>query len=154
MTDAISITRTLDAPREQVFKAWTEPEHFTRWYGFGDGWSCPLDTISMDVRPGGKWRATMSNPDEGVEVPFVGKYREVSAPQRLVYAMLDAGDPNAEDSDEVVTVTLEDKGDGKTEMKFEHVGLAEELIEETKAGWDSFFDALAKYVSKKNSAAA
>jgi len=61
--EGITITRVFDAPRELVFKAWTEPERFVRWFGLGDS-EVPLSTIAMDVRPCGAWRATMfAGPD-------------------------------------------------------------------------------------------
>ena len=90
----------------------------------------------------------MTNSADGMEVPFVGVYREVEEPEKLVFAVLDAGDPEAKDSDEVVSVGFAERG-GKTEMKFRHVGVAAEYFEETKAGWDSFFDALADYLAKR-----
>ena len=54
----ISIVRVLDAPPELVFKCWTEPEHFAAWFG-EHGSSMPVETVTMDVRPGGAWRAVM-----------------------------------------------------------------------------------------------
>src|SRR3954462_13994940 len=54
----ITITRVFDAPRERVWKEWTEPERFADWYGGSDG-EVPVSTVSMDVREGGAWRATM-----------------------------------------------------------------------------------------------
>ena len=50
--EGIVIVRVFDAPRELVFKAWTEPERFAAWFG-EHGSSIPLDKISMDARPGG-----------------------------------------------------------------------------------------------------
>ena len=52
--DGILIVRVFDAPRELVFKAWTEPERFATWFG-EHGSSIPLENISMDARPGGAW---------------------------------------------------------------------------------------------------
>ena len=54
----ITMKRVFDAPREHVWKEWTEPERFADWFG-GPESEVPLSTLSMDVRPGGKWRATM-----------------------------------------------------------------------------------------------
>jgi uncharacterized protein YndB with AHSA1/START domain len=62
MTDSaptgITITRVFDAPRELVWKEWTEPGRFADWFG-GSESEVPLSTVSMDVRPGGSWRLTM-----------------------------------------------------------------------------------------------
>ena len=54
------LTRTLDAPRALVFRAWTEPEHLARWWG-PQGFTTP--SCTMDVRPGGAWRICMRAPD-------------------------------------------------------------------------------------------
>ena len=64
MIDAIVITRTFDAPPELVWAAWTTPEQFAVWFG-GDQVEVPLDSVSMDVRPGGTWSARMLLPDGG-----------------------------------------------------------------------------------------
>jgi uncharacterized protein YndB with AHSA1/START domain len=149
-----TITRVFDAPRELVFKAWTEPAHFTHWWG-ARGFSAPLATISMDVRPGGEWRATMVSDDGRREVPFFGVYREVVEPERLVFTLVDPNDPQREarreggvPEEEVVTVTFNDLGE-KTEMVFHQVGyLPEELIPRSKEGWSSFFDRLAEYLAQ------
>jgi uncharacterized protein YndB with AHSA1/START domain len=44
------VTRVFDAPRELVWKAWTEPEHFSHWFGTPP-YTTPLETISLDVSP-------------------------------------------------------------------------------------------------------
>ena len=62
MADYFSVTRTLAAPRELVFEAITKPEHFAVWFGTAQV-EVPQDTLSMDVRPGGAFRAVMHLPD-------------------------------------------------------------------------------------------
>ena len=74
----ITITRVFDAPRELVFKAWTEPAQFAEWFG-GRGATIPLESVEMDVRPGGTWRATMFAGPERTEIAWKGVYREVGA---------------------------------------------------------------------------
>ncbi len=67
------VERVFNAPRELVFKAWTEPASFAQWFG-GAGATIPLDTVAMDVRAGGAWRATMfAGPDHG-EIHWTGVY--------------------------------------------------------------------------------
>ena len=59
MTDeGFTITRIFEAPRERVWREWTEPERFADWFGGPDG-EVPPSTVSMDVRVGGLWKATM-----------------------------------------------------------------------------------------------
>lgn len=77
----IVLTRLLEAPRELVFRAWTEPDQVARWWG-PTGFT--VTTHEMDVRPGGTWRFDMHGPD-GVDHPNVVRYEEVTPPERLVY---------------------------------------------------------------------
>jgi uncharacterized protein YndB with AHSA1/START domain len=59
----MSVTRVFDAPRERVWREWTQPAAFADWFG-GTESEVPLDSVAMDVRPGGTWRATMfAGPD-------------------------------------------------------------------------------------------
>ena len=62
MTEYFTVTRTLQAPRELVFEALTKPEHFAVWFGTA-AVEVPQDTLTMDVRPGGAFRAVMLLPD-------------------------------------------------------------------------------------------
>jgi uncharacterized protein YndB with AHSA1/START domain/DNA-binding transcriptional ArsR family regulator len=84
-----TITRVFDAPRRLVWTAWTEPEHIAPWWA-PHGLTTPLSTVSMDVRPGGRFRATMIADADGTRYPVDLVYREVVAPERLVLAW---GDP-------------------------------------------------------------
>ena len=96
----IVLTRTFDAPRELVWRAWTEPEHMQAWWG-PDGFTTTLH--EMDVRPGGVSRYTMHGPD-GTDYPNRVRYREVVRPERLVY---DHDDDGAGEHSFQVTVTFE-----------------------------------------------
>jgi uncharacterized protein YndB with AHSA1/START domain len=138
--EGIDITRVLDAPPERVFEAWTTPEHFAAWYG-GEA-DVPLDSVSMDVRPGGAWRLVIVVP--GVEMPFHGVYREVVAPDRLEFTLKDGTEPPGVEG-EIVTVTLTEGRGGTTEMLFQQRGghLTPEQYAAAEDGWDAFFDALA-----------
>src|SRR5438093_9715892 len=79
-----TITRVFDAPRELVWKAWTDPEQVARWFG-PRGISTPRSTITMDVRPGGTFALTMIGDDDGKEYPSGGTFLEVVEPERLVW---------------------------------------------------------------------
>jgi uncharacterized protein YndB with AHSA1/START domain len=135
----ITITRVFDAPRERVWKEWTEPEPFADWFG-GVKSEVPLQTVSMDVRPGGSWRLTMLAPRG--EIHWTGEYREVVAPERLVFTVTDQ--PEQEEFG-LVTVVLTDLGDGRTEMLFEQRGrMSAEEFERAAKGWSVFFDRIAE----------
>jgi uncharacterized protein YndB with AHSA1/START domain len=77
----IVLTREVDAPRELVWKVWTNAEHLASWWG-PTGFT--IRTSSFDVRPGGRWRFVMIGPD-GREYENLITYSEVSEPARLVY---------------------------------------------------------------------
>ena len=80
----ISITRVFDAPREQVWRAWTEPERLATWWG-KRGWSTPVASVELDVRPGGVFRLNSINDEDGREMPMDAVYREVVEAERLVF---------------------------------------------------------------------
>ncbi len=77
------MTRVLDAPRELVWRAWTEPEQLARWWG-PPGLTPRLEAITMDVRPGGTFRLSLVNDENGSELHQTAVYREVVAPERLL----------------------------------------------------------------------
>ena len=132
----ISITRVLAAPRERVWREWTEPERFADWFGGGDT-QVPLASVSMDVRKGGAWRATMVVGPGRREIRWKGEYREVVAPERLVFTLSDRPD----EVYALVTVVLTDLGDGRTEMRFsQRGGPPPDQWRRAKEGWSSFFD--------------
>jgi len=77
----ITITRMFDAPRELVWRAFTDPSYLARWFS-PSGLSTPR--CEVDVRPGGAWRIDMRTPD-GTVYPNQGVYLEVVEPERLVW---------------------------------------------------------------------
>jgi uncharacterized protein YndB with AHSA1/START domain len=137
MTQAgITIRRVFAAPRERVWREWTEPECFADW--FGGGAEVPLDTVSMDVRPGGAWSLTMLADGGGRRIDWHGEYRDVVEPEHLSFTVSD----QPGDASELVTVVLRDLGDGRTEMLFQQGGgnLTAEQYEQASQGWSGFFD--------------
>ena len=138
--NGITMTRVFDAPREDVWKEWTEPERFAGWYG-GSESEVPVGTVSMDVREGGAWRATMFAGPDRHEIRWKGEYREVVEPERLVFTVSD----RPGDEYELVIVVLNDLGDGRTEMVFEQRGgMSAEQYERAGQGWSGFFDRMAE----------
>jgi uncharacterized protein YndB with AHSA1/START domain len=139
MTEAgITIRRVLDAPRERVWREWTEPERFADWFGGPDA-EIPVATVAMDVREGGSWRATMRFGRR--EIEWKGEYHEVDEPGRLVLTITD----QPGDERELLIVVLTDLGDGRTEMVFEQRGgRSAEQYKATGKGWETFFDRMAK----------
>jgi uncharacterized protein YndB with AHSA1/START domain len=140
----IEITRIFDAPRERVWREWTEPECFADWFG-GPEFEVPVATVSMDVQEGGQWRATMLAGPGPREIEWRGEYHEVVEPERLVFTITD----RPGDAREMIIVDLTDLGDGRTEMRFQQRGggLSPEEYKRAGAGWSGFFDRLAERVA-------
>jgi len=137
----ITITRVFDAPRERLWREWTEPERFADWFG-GSESEVPLSTVAMDVRPGGAWRLTMLAGPERREIRWKGEFREVVEPERLVFTI---SDQPGDDAYELIVVVLTDLGDDRTEMLFQQRGsLPPEVYEGAEQGWSVFFDRIAE----------
>ena len=140
----IAITRVYDAPRELVWRAWTEPERLAAWWG-RRGWNAVLSSIEIDLRPGGVFRVTTVNEADGAQMTTSGVYREVVEPERLVFA--DPDRPGA-----VGSVVLTDLGGGRTEMRFRAgVRMGALLRERAAAGVASAFDRLAEHLTAPTS---
>jgi uncharacterized protein YndB with AHSA1/START domain len=129
-----TITRVYEAPRELVWRAWTDPEQVARWFG-PRGFTTPRSTITMDVRPGGTFEVTMISDDDGKAYPSGGTFLEVEEPERLAW--------RDRDMDLTVTITLTDVG-GRTEMTCHVVG--ETGGAQAYDGWSTMFDKLADFL--------
>ena len=101
-------TRVVDAPRELVWEAWTNPEHVPNWLLGPDGWTMPV--CEIDLRPGGAWHFVWRRSD-GTEMEMRGEYREVEPPERLVHTESWGGD-----WPETLNTLILSEEDGKTTM--------------------------------------
>jgi uncharacterized protein YndB with AHSA1/START domain len=149
------IERTFDAPRELVWKAWSEPERFMRWWGPKE-YSCPA--CKIDFRVGGSWLACMRSAD-GQDIWSTGVYREIVPQERIVCTdnFADAegnvvpashyGIDGDFASEMIITVTFEESN-GKTKMTLRHDGLPAEMGEGANQGWNESFDKLAAELTK------
>lgn len=136
------ITRIFDAPRELVFKAWTDPNHAKNWWGPKD---YPAIQLEMDVRPGGAWRGCLRSTETGKDLWHGGLFREVAPPERLVFTF--AWDEEGERGLETLVTVIFTELNGKTRMIFHHAPF--ESIEERdghQGGWTSTFDRLDDYL--------
>ncbi|MCC6144052.1 MAG: SRPBCC family protein [Candidatus Hydrogenedentes bacterium] len=112
------MTRSISAPRELVFEAWTHAEHLAHWWG-PNGFT--TTTYEMDVRPGGVWRFMMHGPD-GRDYPNRIQYTEVVKPERLTYI-------HGGDADITFNVTVDfTEVAGKTELVFSMVFASPEVL--------------------------
>lgn len=140
-----TITRIFDAPRDLVWRAWTESADAAEWW-HPRGIEIKDGSVSIDVRPGGRYAYTMVNPADGSEYPTTGVYREVDPPRRLVFTWASPGDPD--DTAPVITVDLRELGSDRTEMRFHLRGFAGAPGDENVYdGWDSAFDLLAEQLA-------
>ena len=136
-TDAtiVRITRTFPAPREVVFRAWTTPDLFVRWW-----WPASFATsATFDLRPGGRYAIRSANlPERGV-LAISGTFLEVTPPARLVYTWRWAGlDP----TETRVTVEFHAHGD-QTTIALTHERFPDAAdAENNRLGWDSCLDRL------------
>jgi uncharacterized protein YndB with AHSA1/START domain len=101
-------TRVVDAPRELVWEAWTNPEHVPHWLLGPEGWTMPV--CEIDLRPGGAWHFVWRRSD-GTEMEMRGEYREVEPPERLVHTESWGGD-----WPETLNTMILSEEDGKTTM--------------------------------------
>lgn len=143
----LTLTRVFDAPRALVFKAWTEPQRLARWWG-PKGFTNPV--CEMDVRPGGAIRIVMRAPD-GSEYPMTGVFREIVAPERLVFtnvAVDKAGKPLLEG---LTTVSFAEAG-GKTTLVLKTravavVAEAARFLDGMEEGWTQSLERLGEAVT-------
>jgi uncharacterized protein YndB with AHSA1/START domain len=143
------ITRVLDAPVDQVWKAWTDPEETKKWWG-PKQFTAP--EIKSDLRVGGSYLYCMRSPD-GQDFWSTGTYREIVPMERIV-----ATDSFADAEGNVVpsshygmegfplememTVTFEEQ-DGKTKLTIRQAGLpAGDMADQTEQGWNESLDKL------------
>lgn len=146
----VHVTRKLAAPRDAVFRAWTEPDLFARWFTPPGNASV---TAELDVRPGGSYRITLERTEMIAGISqIVGRYLEVDPPERLVFTfgweeppMLDGLEALAT-LDSRVTVRFRGAGAG-TEVSITHERLdSAELRAFHRWGWESTLEQLARVV--------
>ena len=141
------LTRVFDAPRERVWKAWTDPRQIAQWWGPA-GFTNPR--CEVDVRPGGALRIDMRGPD-GTVYPMAGVYREVVAPERLVFtgsALDEKGKPLFE---VLNTVTFAEQG-GKTKLTVQAqvvkkiAAVADRYLKGQEQGWSQSLERLEEFL--------
>ena len=138
-----TITRVFDAPRERVWRAWTDPDEAPYWL-HPRGVTTPRESVAFDVRTGGRYRYTMIASD-GTEYPTAGTYREVAPPDRLVFTWGNPGD--ADEAMPLITVELAQHGRAgeQTRMTFHLEGLAGQPGDEyVHDGWSEALDLFAE----------
>jgi uncharacterized protein YndB with AHSA1/START domain len=149
------ITRTFNAPRELVWKAWTEPEHMMRWWG-PKHFTSPA--CKLDFRVGGTYLVCMRGPD-GKDYWSTGKYLEIIPLEKIVctdnfadaegnivpasYYGMEGEWPG--DDELVFTLTFSEAG-SQTTLTLRHTGLPVAVKEMTGTGWNEMLDKLVDYL--------
>ncbi len=150
------LTRVFNAPRDLVFKAWTQPQRMKQWWG-PKGFTCPV--CKIDLRPGGEYFNCMRSP-EGKDYWSKGTYQEIEVPQRIVctdsFADENGNIVSPDDygmnsdwpAEALITVIFTEHA-GKTRIMLQHApikpGLERDLCQQ---GWSESFDKLADYLNK------
>ncbi|HVP85719.1 MAG TPA: SRPBCC domain-containing protein [Rhizomicrobium sp.] len=139
------ITRMFDAPREMVFKMWTDPNHLIHWMGPIE---YPAMKVDNDFHIGGKWRIGLRAADGSEDLWQSGVYREIDEPKKLAFSFMWEGMKGGKQPRETfVSIELEDIG-GKTRMTFR------QFLFDTVSnrdghnyGWNSSFDRFNQYLT-------
>jgi uncharacterized protein YndB with AHSA1/START domain len=138
----LRLARHFKAPRQAVFRAWTDPQALAAWFG-PEG--VQTRNVEVDLRPGGAFSLEMHEAD-GV-YPLSGVYRQVVPPERLVFSWV-WGHGELEGLETLVTIELRET-DGGTELTLTHEGLPSPTAREKhEGGWIGCLDCLVRYLKE------
>lgn len=133
---SITVSATIHAPVEKVWKCWTDPAHITRWNSASDDWHTPR--AENDLRTGGKFLSRMEARDGSVGFDFEGIYDTVKTNERIEYTMSDGRrvsiDFKGGENTTTVTETFDPENTNPHDMQ--------------KAGWQAILDNFKKYVEE------
>jgi uncharacterized protein YndB with AHSA1/START domain len=144
------LTRVFDAPRELVFKVWTDPKHVARWWG-PHRFTNPV--CELDLRPGGAILIHMRGPD-GTVYPMTGVYQEIIRPERLVFTS-SALDSDGNPMFEILTTVTFTEENGKTKQilrarVIKRTAQAAPYLAGMEAGWTQSLERLAAYIATES----
>jgi uncharacterized protein YndB with AHSA1/START domain len=140
----LEISRVINAPRDRVYAAWTDPAQLRQWFGPEN---VQTRKLVADARVGGEFRWDLIN-SEGEEMTMRGEFRELHPGKKVVFTWQWENDEVWENHISVVTVELSDR-DGGTELRLIHEQLPNEQSRDGhNAGWNSALDKLEKFFSR------
>ncbi len=148
-TPTLVLSRVFDAPRDLVFKVWTDPKHVAQWWG-PNGFTNPV--CELDVRPGGAIRIDMRGPD-GVIYPMKGVFHEIVEPERLVFTSSALEDEEGHPQLVALTTVTFAEVNGKTKLTVQVVVVtsgpaAAGALAGMEQGWTEMLDRLAEELAK------
>ncbi len=136
------VKRIVQASREKIFRAWTDPEEMKKWWG-PEG--CTPSSVEIDLRVGGRYRISTCRSEAGEEIFVNGEYCEIVPPERIVFTW-NWEPPGMELGETLVTVEFRERG-GATEIVLTHERLPDEKTRDLHGmGWNSALDCLAGYL--------
>ena len=139
--EALRLSRRLKAPREAVFRAFTDPAALAKWFGPEN---VNVTKVEVDLRPGGAY-SMVFNAADGDSHGLSGVYREISPPDRLVMTWV-WGHGGMAGIETLVTIELAE-ADGETELTLSHEKLpSQEFVDLHRQGWTSSFNCLDRVV--------
>ena len=141
---SLEIKRVINAPRDRVYAAWTDPAQLKQWFGPE---SVRTRNLIADARVGGEFRWDLTN-SEGEEMTMRGEFRELQPGKKIVFSWQWLDDEDWENHISVVTVELSDR-DGGTELRLIHEQLPNEQSRDGHdGGWNSALDKLEKFFNR------
>ena len=141
---SLEIKRFINAPRDRVYAACTDPAQLRQWFGPE---KVQTRNLIADARVGGKFRWDLTN-SEGEKMTCLGEYRELQPGKKIVFTWQWDDDEDWENHISVVTVELSDRDSG-TELRLIHEQLPNEQSRDGHTGgWNSALDKLEKFFSR------
>jgi len=140
----VAITRTFDAPPEQVWQAWVDPAQVAQWWG-PEGFETPVDSVVIELRPGGRYDLLMVNTSSGGEFPVRQEIVEVSEPNLLVVCHEPMPDHGM--LKEIVTRIEFHAHEGGTRVEVSGGPYPAEMGAFAEQGWGEQFDKLGRVLS-------
>ncbi len=139
----LRLTRVFAAPREKVFRAWTSAEALKQWWGPPDHGTASAE---VDLRAGGRYRLGMRKLPDGAIFYLSGAYREVKAPEKLIYTWRWEAEP--EYGETLVTVEFRDRGTSTEVVLTHELFPTEAMREQHGQGWSGCLDRLADLLAR------
>ena len=140
----LTITRIFDAPRELVWKLFTEPEHLVRWMGPRN---FEARNFTQDARVGGAWRGMLHPTDGGKDLWQGGTFRAIDPPSHVSYTFAWDAESGLPTNETIVTLDFEAHGN-KTKLTFHQTGFPSEGERDGhRGGWSESFDKFEEYLA-------
>lgn len=143
---ALRLSRSYPAPREEVYRAWTDSQALEHWFAPDPEFVTKIPIL--ELRPGGRYRVEMTK--DGATHVAVGRYQEVRPPERLVFTWKWETDPDRGTEDTIVTVEFLDRG-RSTEVVLTHEKFPTAAARDDHGkGWTGCLEMLARYLSERS----